>query len=63
MASFTHIVVKLSFAGPDSFLSAAALAHDDVASEAHFAMKLLSAAVMPCMSLAVRSTIAAIVAG
>jgi len=44
VASFTHFVVKLSFAAPDSFLSAAALAHDDVISEAHFAMKLLSAA-------------------
>src|SRR5882724_6101257 len=44
VASLTHFVVKLSFAAPESFLSAAALSHDAVASDAHFVMKLLSAA-------------------
>src|SRR5262245_46269342 len=44
VASLTHFVVKLSFAAPDSFLSAAALSHDAVASDAHLVMKLLSAA-------------------
>jgi hypothetical protein len=44
VASFTHFVVKLSFAAPESFLSAAALLHDAAASDAHFVMKRLSAA-------------------
>ena len=43
VASLTHFVVKLSLAAPESFLSAAALLHDAVASDAHFVMKLLSA--------------------
>jgi hypothetical protein len=36
--------VKLFFAAPESFLSAAALSHDAVASDAHLVMKLFSAA-------------------
>ena len=43
-ASLTHLVVKLSLAAPESFLSAAALSHDAVASDARFVIKLLSAA-------------------
>ena len=43
-ASFTHFLVKLVFAAPDSFLSAAWVSQAVAASSSHFFMKLVSAA-------------------
>lgn len=43
-ASFTHFVVKLVFAAPPNFFSAAALSQDVAASVSHFFIKLFIAA-------------------
>src|SRR4029078_6506925 len=43
-ASLTHFLVKLSFAAPDNFLSAACLSQDALASVSHFFIKLVCAA-------------------
>src|SRR5262245_15953918 len=42
--SVTHFLVKLVFAAPLSFFSAAAIPHDLLASRSHLSMKLLRAA-------------------
>src|SRR5262245_28262567 len=55
MASVTHFFVKLSFAAPASFLSAAVLSQADFASVSHFFMKLVIAA--PASFLLVASTL------
>ena len=39
-----HLLVKLVLAAPDSFLSAAALSHEEAASDLHLFMKLVRAA-------------------
>ena len=52
VASFTHFLVKLSLAAPESFLSAACVSHIDAASDSHFFMKLLNAAPASFLSLA-----------
>jgi hypothetical protein len=55
MASVTHFFVKLSFAAPASFLSAAVLSQADFALVSHFFMKLVIAA--PASFLPVASTL------
>ena len=52
VASFTHFLVKLSLAAPESFLSAAFVSHIDAASDSHFFMKLSGAAPASFFSLA-----------
>src|SRR5262245_8355237 len=55
IASVTHFLVKLSFAAPASFFSAAVLSQADFASVSHFFMKLVIAA--PASFLFVASTL------
>ncbi|MGO4672898.1 hypothetical protein AB4Z40_08360 [Bosea sp. 2YAB26] len=51
-ASLTHFLVKLDFAAPDSFRSAAVTSHALAASLSHFFMKLVSAASASFLSAA-----------
>src|SRR5690242_974605 len=62
VASLTHFLVKLVFAAPASFLSAAALSHAAVASLWHFFMKLLSAAPASFLSVACALQVGLVVA-
>ena len=63
VASFTHFLVKLSLAAPESFLSAACVSHIDAASDSHFFIKLLSVCVVTIHDRAWELNVDAEVAG